>query len=247
MPGDATEGGPTMNAATRLAPRITTMIRMDHTHVLATFHKYRLDASPERKQALVETIVSALEIHAKLEEEIFYPAMRFSLPDRVDKSVPEHNEMRRLIADLRSADPASDAYDVALMALMRTVIHHVADEETTLLPEAERVLGDRLEELGWTMTKRRMELVGPRAGEIAVNAMRAYPAVVFSALALVAVGGYLAWREVSGRQARARTPLRTLQRAVEPAKAWLERPAQLLGAHVQRARKPARRLLAMVR
>ena len=236
-----------MNAATRLAPRITTMIRMDHAHVLATFHKYRLDAAPERKEALVGMIVSALEIHAKLEEEIFYPAMRFSMPDSVDKSVPEHNEMRRLIADLRAADPASADYDVALMALMRTVIHHVADEETTLLPEAERMLGDRLEELGWAMTRRRMELVGPRVGEIAANTVRAYPAVVFSALALVAVGGYLAWREVSARHAHARTPMQRLRRAVEPARAWLYRPAKFVGDHARFARKPAKRLLAMVR
>src|SRR5438067_196709 len=47
---------------------------------------------------------------------------------------------------------------------MRDVQHHVADEETVLLPEAEEMLSkDRLCELGAQMTRRRMELVWPRA------------------------------------------------------------------------------------
>jgi hypothetical protein len=61
-------------------------------------------------------------------------------------------------------------HDELVMELMRDVIHHVADEETVLLPEAERLLGkDRLSELGVQMTKRRLELVKPKAGKIAAN------------------------------------------------------------------------------
>ena len=57
-------------------PTVTNMIRADHTHVLATFHQYEIDTSPGTKRALVNTICAGLEIHAQLEEEIFYPAMR---------------------------------------------------------------------------------------------------------------------------------------------------------------------------
>src|SRR3954468_4194177 len=136
---------------TRLSPDATTMIRMDHTHVLATFHKYRVDASPDKKRVLADTICLALEIHAQLEEEIFYPAMRSVDPDLVDKSVPEHNEMKRLIAQLRASDESTQDFDRTIMELMRDVIRHVADEETMLLPDAERVLRDRLPELGAEM------------------------------------------------------------------------------------------------
>jgi len=62
------------------------------------------------------------------------------------------------------------------MELMRDVLHHVADEETILLPDAERVLADRLEELGAAMTKRRLELVAPRTLELAWSQARALPA-----------------------------------------------------------------------
>jgi hypothetical protein len=59
---------------------------------------------------------------------------------------------------------------------MRTVIHHVADEETMLLPAAERLIPDRLGELGAQMTKRRLQLAAPRAGELVGNTVRAMPA-----------------------------------------------------------------------
>jgi hypothetical protein len=65
------------------------------------------------------------------------------------------------------------------MELMRDVLHHVADEETILLPEAERVLADRLGELGAAMTKRRMQLVLPRSGEIASDMARSIPTPVY--------------------------------------------------------------------
>ncbi len=180
----------------RLSPDATTMIRMDHTHVVATFHKYRVDASPSKKRAIANTICLALEIHAKLEEEIFYPAMRKVDPEIVDKSIPEHNEMRRLIAQLRAADPAETAFDRALMELMRDVLRHVADEETTLLPDAERVLGDRLGELGARMTKRRFELLAPKAGQVAVNTIRTFPVPVLAMSGLLMVGAFLAGRAI---------------------------------------------------
>lgn len=159
--------------ACTLSPSITSMIRMDHTHVLSIFHQYRIGFSPSTKQALVRTACLGLEIHAQLEEEIFYPAMHAVAPDSKvqDKNVPEHAEMRRLIIELHTMEPTDPSYDQTFMELMRSVIHHVADEETILLPEAERIMPDRLNELGAQMTKRRLELVAPYAGELAMNSL----------------------------------------------------------------------------
>ena len=171
-------------------PTVTNMIRADHTHVLATFHQYEIDTSPGTKRALIDTICAGLEIHAQLEEEIFYPAMREVAGDAgvVGKSVPEHDEMRRLIARLREMTPGDAEYDRTFMELMRDVMHHVADEETVLLPAAERLIADELGELGAKMTKRRLELSAPRAGEIAGNTLRALPASTM----LMGVGAALA-------------------------------------------------------
>jgi hemerythrin superfamily protein len=156
----------------KLSPSITDMIRFDHSHVMVTFHQYTRDKRPSVKKALAETICDALEIHATLEEEIFYPVMRPKAQDQkvMEKSEPEHDEMRAVIAELRRTDPKSPRHDTLVFELMRDVVHHVADEETVLLPEAEQSLSkDRLSELGAQMTKRRLELVTPKAGKIAKN------------------------------------------------------------------------------
>ena len=185
----------------KAVPNATPMIRMDHTHVLATFHRYRRDTPAQVKQGLVNMICTALEVHAQLEEEIFYPALRAAAASDgaiVDKSLPEHEEMKRLIGKLRGMQPGDALYDDTVMELMRGVLHHVADEETTLLPDAERLLGERLEDLGLQMTKRRLELTVTRAGEIAVNTIRAIPAtsMVLAAVAVVA-GAYVVKRAMS--------------------------------------------------
>lgn len=152
----------------RLSPSVTNMIRMDHTHVLTTFHQYEVDTPLRVKKGLADTVCVALEIHTQLEEEIFYPALRaIADTELLKKSVPEHDQMRRLITQLRNLEPAHVTFDETFFELMNNVMHHVADEETLLLPAAERVLVDRLGELGAQMTKRRLQLAAPRSGEIA--------------------------------------------------------------------------------
>jgi hemerythrin superfamily protein len=187
--GNADCISPLMNAiAERLAPSATELIRADHTKVLSAFHRYKLVSSAGKKAALVRTICLSLEVHAQAEEEIFYPAVRGAHPALVEKSVPEHQEMRSLIQSLRAMSPSHEEYDRTFMELMRVVIHHVADEETSLLPDAERLLGAELRELGARFMKRRLELMAPHAGELARDAARAIPAVplLLAAGALVA-------------------------------------------------------------
>jgi len=156
-----------------LAPGITNQIRLDHTHVLTAFHQYEIGSSPRRKRALVDHVCLAIEIHAQLEEEIFYPALRAVADSEIlRKSTPEHDEMRGLIARLRSMPVDDPVFDDTFFELMRHLMHHVADEETLLLPAAERLLPGQLAALGPEMTRRRMELTGPRAPEIASSVVR---------------------------------------------------------------------------
>lgn len=184
-----------MNALTRkLAPSATQQIRADHTHVLTTFHEYHADRSPQTKKALVNSACLSLDIHARLEEEIFYPAMHQALAETgtIDKSLAEHQEIRQSIAKLRAMEPTAVDYDETFMALMRDVMHHAAEEETVLLPKAERLLGDRLGEIGAEMMKRRMELSAPHAGELAMNGMRTmHTRTLLMTTGAVAAGAYL--------------------------------------------------------
>jgi hypothetical protein len=188
-----------------MTPSITTMIRMDHSHALALFHRYKADTPVGRKRALVRNACLALEIHAQLEEEIFYPALQtVTIGDAVlEKSKPEHDEMRRLIGELRersAEDLAIDdgaALDDLFLQLMRVTIHHVADEETQLLPTAERLLSEQLSKLGREMTRRRVQLLRPHLGEIAATSLRSFPfgtATVTALLAGAVIGSTLLWR-----------------------------------------------------
>jgi hypothetical protein len=184
------------------SPRITTMIKLDHAHVLAAFHRYRTDAPHWRKAAIVNSICAAIEIHAQLEEEIFYPALRAVKPTALalDKSFPEHEAMRESIKKLRAMGPNETAYDDALMALMREVLHQVADEETVLLPMAEESIAHDLRRLGARMNTRRAQLVASRPAELAINSVGAFPILTLSLAGAATMALVSVWR------ARARSP-----------------------------------------
>jgi hemerythrin superfamily protein len=161
----------------KISPTATRMIRMDHGHALTLFHKLEPDQSPSAREATVRQLCAALEIHAQLEEEIFYPALRETgaeLP-QLERSQPEHDEMRTQIERVRSLQAEPEAQALALRDLMRGVMHHVAEEESSLLPAAEQRLGERLSELGQRMTERRLQLAKPLAGEMAADAVRSSP------------------------------------------------------------------------
>lgn len=179
-----------------VTPDITTMIRLDHTHVLALFRRFKPHTPPGKKRALVASACLALEIHALLEEEIFYPALREAIgPNEVlEKSEPEHDEMRKIIRMLRTMQPGDPNHDDTFRSLIRTVLHHVADEETTLLPRAEEALRDELGALGMEMTRRKLELLKPHLAEVTMTTARSFPLASAAAIGGLVAMGWLLFR-----------------------------------------------------
>ena len=113
-------------------------------------------------------------------------------PALVEKNVPEHDEMRRLVAGLGQMEPTYPDYDEMFMALMRNVMLHVADEETILLPRAERMLARELDDLGARMTVRRLELTAARLDEIAHDTLRVLPtSLLVGGAGAVIAGAYV--------------------------------------------------------
>jgi hypothetical protein len=174
-------------------------IRFDHTHVTATFHRYNPHSDPKTKEGLARYICIALKIHTALEEEIFYPAMRKEGidPSVIDsKNMPQHAEQHRLIDKLETLQVADPNFEQIFMELMRATFHHVADEETMLLADAERrVSRERLNELGKEMTKRRMEL----SAEYGVDMASSLNQATSSTAKLLAGGALLAGSFMIGR------------------------------------------------
>jgi hypothetical protein len=116
----------------------------------------------------------------------------------LDKSVPEHEEMRSLIGAMRGMDPLEAAYDETFRKLIRIVLHHVADEETVLLPLAEELIPDELGHLGRLMTRRRIELLRPHAAAAARTTIRTFPVGAAATAAGVLAVGWLLVRSLTG-------------------------------------------------
>ena len=165
-------------------------------HVLALFRRFKPYTSPGRKRALAANACLALEIHAQLEEEILYPALREVVPSNpaLVKSVPEHDNIRQRIEKVRSLEPGDADFADAFRTLIREVLHHVADEETTLLPLADALLTDQLGALGAHMTRRRLQLLAPHAREVASTSIRSFPVLLSAAAAGMVLLGWLAVR-----------------------------------------------------
>ena len=176
-----------------VSPQITTLIRLDHTHALATFRRYRSYLSGSRKRALVTHACLALELHAQLEEEIFYPALFAQVGEtpELNRSIEEHDQIGALIERLRQMPSREADFDSAFCELIRTTLHHIADEETILLPLAELRLRDQLRELGMKMNLRRLELLGPRMDEAATTTVVTFPLLTAAATAALCLTAWL--------------------------------------------------------
>src|ERR1700680_4921762 len=110
------------------------MLMTDHKKVkkvFSDFKKLKDGGSSDEKSAIVEQICNELKIHAEIEEEIFYPAVREKIDDAdlMDEALVEHAGAKELIAQLEDADPEEDLYDAKVTVLGEQINHHVEEEE----------------------------------------------------------------------------------------------------------------------
>ncbi|QJW84054.1 hemerythrin domain-containing protein [Ramlibacter terrae] len=100
-----------------------------------------------------------LTIHARIEEELFYPAVRESLQDdaTVDEAEDDHVSQRELVAQILSTPAEDPLYDARVAVLAEYVERHVRQEREEVF---NRVLASRvdLHALGRTIAIRREEL-----------------------------------------------------------------------------------------
>lgn len=138
--------------ARRAKPDAVALLKEDHRSVEAKFERYekiKERADDARKAKLVEEICAELDLHAEIEEKIFYPAARDAMKDQdlLDEAEVEHASLKELIAQLRSMTPSEDLYDAKVKVLSEYVKHHVKEEERELFKEA-RAAGLDMKALG---------------------------------------------------------------------------------------------------
>jgi hypothetical protein len=133
------------------------IIKQDHAKIKELFDSYgKLDtASHDAKKELAHKILKELTIHARMEEKYFYPKLKEAInkdhPVPVDEAIAEHHAAKVLILELKIMPVASETYDARMDVLEENIMHHIEEEETELLPEAETLLAGHLDEIGRNM------------------------------------------------------------------------------------------------
>jgi iron-sulfur cluster repair protein YtfE (RIC family) len=159
-----------------------TLIKKDHDKVEELFARYnggggltglvkRITGNvPVRqKTTALEGICRELDVHARIEEDILYPALRKTgdpeLQRQVDESIREHARVKDLVGKLRTRTGELDAdTDAMVSELQQCVEHHVREEENEMFPRMEEVVPEpERRELGRQLQERKRTLAGGTA------------------------------------------------------------------------------------
>lgn len=139
------------------------LLKSDHETVKALFKRFEKaeDADDcEKCKAIADQAIAELKIHATIEEELFYPAVRQQIEDEdgiMDEADEEHHEAKVLIAELELMSGEEDHYCAKFTVLAENVRHHIEEEEGEMFPKAAKTQID-FAALGARMLERKKEL-----------------------------------------------------------------------------------------
>lgn len=150
----------------------TDLLKEDHDRVKEMFDDFRDlgDGDRKEKQQLFRKIANALELHAEIEERIFYPAVRSIHTEDAQEitleAFEEHKIVKTLIGQIDSLPKGDERKDAKMKVLMESVEHHIEEEEDEMFAEASDLGDDKLEELGDRMQTLKSELAAQRGIEL---------------------------------------------------------------------------------
>lgn len=154
----AANSGTTPNAAMGGGNAID-LLEADHREVEGLFKKFEGASGDAEKRALAIGICTALKVHARLEEDLFYPAAAEAVEaDLLQEAQVEHASAKDLISQIEMGAPGEALFDARVKVLSEYVAHHVEEEEGELFPRC-RKGGLDLDALGRRMAFRKQELL----------------------------------------------------------------------------------------
>lgn len=127
------------------------ILKQDHQKVKELFQELRNATNQNGRSEIFDKISTDLEIHAHLEETIFYPAVEQheELKDMVTEALEEHHEAKTLLDELAELGAESHEFGSKMQELMEAVEHHVEEEEGEMFAKIREVFPeDELERLG---------------------------------------------------------------------------------------------------
>jgi hemerythrin superfamily protein len=161
---NSTEKGLLMPRALAKKNDAVDLLDADHVAVKKLFENYRKlcesDASSDEKLGIAEQICQELKVHAQIEEEIFYPALRDAIDDDLllDEAAVEHSSAKELIAQITEMSPEDDLYDARVTVLGEYIDHHVKEEREQIFVKARKSKVD-LVSMAQELSQRKMELM----------------------------------------------------------------------------------------
>jgi hypothetical protein len=137
------------------------LLKADHRKVEELFSKFEATKDQKRKKSLADEISRELSIHAKIEEDIFYPACQGAVEgDLLQEAHVEHDGAKVLIAEIAAGGPEDDFYDAKVKVLSEMIEHHVEEEEKRVegLFSKARKAGLDMDALGEKMAAEKKQL-----------------------------------------------------------------------------------------
>lgn len=142
----------------------TSILKQDHQRVRRLFDRFARAADSGQKLEIFRNVRNELQVHAQVEEEIFYPELEKQgepeLAEQMREAHHEHDEAKQLLA--RGESVAADAAQLEelVRSLREVVEHHVREEEGEIFPRAREVFSaGQLEEIGARLEARKKALV----------------------------------------------------------------------------------------
>lgn len=144
----------------------TKLLKADHARVKMLFDRYEQlgDRAMEKRKEIFEQLYAEIDVHSKIEEEIFYPAVKNvhsnELQEMVAESIEEHTVVKRLLTELSGLSPEADEFDAKMKVLKENVLHHAEEEEEQkMFPLVQAKISlDERHELGKTLEARKETL-----------------------------------------------------------------------------------------
>lgn len=138
------------------------LLKADHRTVEQLFEQFESASGAARKEKIALQICMELTIHAKIEEEIFYPACEGKIEDDLLKEAyVEHDGAKVLIAEIEAGAPSDEFYDAKVKVLSEQIEHHVGEEEQRMegMFSQARKAGLDMDALGDQLRARKEELM----------------------------------------------------------------------------------------
>jgi hemerythrin superfamily protein len=146
----------------------TQLLKRQHRQVESLFKKLLKTEDADERQTLVEEIRRNLALHMRLEEEVFYPAVRQVETKKAEETVleayEEHHVTKLAMEELPRVDPSDERFHAKVTVLQELVKHHVEEEEKEMFRLAKKLGQEELDALGEQMSA----MAGEEAGEEAL-------------------------------------------------------------------------------